>query len=548
MLVAMALALGLITYKVVELQTVHDPRIDRMARRQSIFSEALSARRGSILDRHGAVLAMSLPRTTVFADPGLITEPGPTAAELAPLLGLPVAAVLSALTAEGRYEPLARDVEPDVVARIRRLEEPGIGFQEEPKRFTPGQQLAGPVIGTVTQAGRGAGGLEGAYDSALRGRAGRVEGAQDPIGRVIPAAERNERPAVAGADLVLTIDQSLQFAAEQHLVSEVTATRAQRGMAVVADVRTGDILAIAQVDGAHGRTPARPSPATAPNRLFTDPFEPGSTNKVITAATALETGVIGMDTLFAVEGSIKIGDGVYADDEPHGTEQWTVRDILERSSNVGTIKIADLIGRPTLDRSMRNFGYGARTPVDFPGESAGILHAPDEIDPSIMGSMPVGYGLATTPVQTLQVYMTLANGGRTRPLRLVDATIDAEGRRHTPRSMPSRRIVSEETAAALRSILTDVVRSGTGTRAAVPGTVVAGKTGTSRKAPYTPPLRYMASFAGFLPADAPELAAVVVLDEPEGEVHGGAVAAPVFSAIMQDALRLRAAQVPAAAR
>ncbi len=549
MLVAMGLALGLITYKVIDLQAVNDPRIDRLARRQSMFTETLSARRGAILDRHGAILAMSLPRTTVFADPALIAEPGPLADKLAGLLGRPKAEVLSALTeADSRFVPLARDVEPAVVAELRALEQPGIGFQEEPKRFTPGQQLAGPVIGTVGLDGSGASGLERAFEGKLHGKAGRLEAAQDPTGRVIPAAERREQPAVAGADIVLTLDQSLQYAAERHLVDSVTKTRAKRGMAVVADVRTGDVLAMAQVDGASGSTPVRPAPATDPNRLFTEAFEPGSTNKVITAATVLESGVIDMDTRFSVEPSIKVGAGLYVDNEVHGTEWWTVRDILERSSNVGTIMIADLIGRPSFDRALRNFGYGARTPVNFPGESVGILHAPDEIDPSIMGSMPVGYGLATTPMQTLQVYMTLANGGETRPLRLVGGTIGADGTRHGVRQVPSRRIVSEATASELRSILTDVVKTGTGKLAAVPGTTVAGKTGTSRKPPYLPPLHYMASFAGFLPADAPELAAVVVLDDPEGDIYGGSVAAPVFSAIMQDALRLRAASVSVSAR
>ncbi len=474
-------------------------------------------------------------------------RPTDLANRLAPLLGLPAARLETELRTPGtRYVRLAAQVDPDVAAAVRKLGDPGIGFVAEDKRFSTDDSLAGPVIGSVTD-GRGGSGLEAAYNAVLSGRAGRLEEERDPSGRVIPAADQHETPAEAGSDLVLTLDQSLQYQVEQHLVAEVAKVRAQHGMAVVADVRTGDILAMAQVDGPAGGHPARPAPPTARNRAFTDPFEPGSTTKVITAASALETGAIDPTTRFDVPASIKIGDGVFADDESHGTESWTVSDILQRSSNVGAIKIAATVGRATLDRYMRDFGFGARTAVNFPGESRGILQSPSSIDPSIMGSMPIGYGIAVTAMQTLQVFATVANGGVSRPLRLVDATIDAEGHRHRRSSLPGRRIISAQTARTLNTILQGVVANGTGKQAAVPGATTAGKTGTARKPPYEPPLHYMASFAGFVPAESPRLVGIVVLDDPATEIHGGAVAAPVFSQIMQDGLRLTAGKVSAPA-
>ena len=547
MLVVMGLALGVIGFRLAELQTLDNRHVDELARTQLVRTTDIAARRGSIVDRTGAPLALSVPRPTVYADPALIRDPDALAEKLAPIIGRPVEEVRAELETPGRYVVLAEKVEPALANEVRAVGHPGIGLFDEPKRVTPNDALAAPVLGTLRSDGVGMGGLEERYDSVLSGRPGELVAERDPNGRAIPAAERREKPAVAGSDLVLTIDLALQYQVEQHLQAEVQAERAKRGMAVIADVRTGGILAMAQIDGPTTAHAAQPSAATAPNWLFTDPYEPGSTTKVITVASALESGAIDPTTAFEVPASIKLGDGVFADDTPHATATWTVRDILERSSNVGAITIAAEIGRTQLDRSMRDFGFGARTAIEFPGESRGLLPAPTTIDPAIMGSMPIGYGAASTAMQTLQVFMTVANGGTSRPLRLVDATIDAEGNRHREAVVPGRRIVSAATASTLNEILRGVVDHGTGVKAAIPGVTVAGKTGTARKPPYDPPIKYMASFAGFAPAESPRLVAVVVLDEPSNRSHGGEVAAPVFAQIMQDALRLTAGKVSATA-
>ncbi len=402
----------------------------------------------------------------------------------------------------------------------------------------PAGSLAGPVLGFVGSENQGLGGLEQKYSGVLAGTPGSLEAERDPTGREIPATERRVVPAERGSDLVLTLDQSLQYVAEQRLTEEVNAVGAKAGMAVIVDVHSGDVLAMVNVNGAVGSTPAHPATARDRNRPLTDHYEPGSTAKVITASSALEAGVITTDTYFSVASSVRVGGETFVDDEEHGVMNWTVRDILTRSSNVGAIAIADRVQRAPLDRAMRSFGFGARTPIQFPGEASGVLQAPSNYDPAIMGSMPIGYGIATTAMQTLDVFTTVAAGGVNRPPRLVSALIDADGHR-TPTPAPvRRRVISKATAASMRDILASVVTSGTGKKAGIDGYSVAGKTGTSRKPPYQPPYHYMASFAGFAPAESPRFAAVVVLDDPQTATHGGEVAAPVFSAIMQYALHL----------
>ncbi len=540
MTIVMVLALGVIGVRLVALQgSASRDRYEAQSRELLLKSTPLEATRGRILDRDGADLAMSVSRPTVFADPKLVVDPARTARTLAPILGVSVARLTQQFAASNRYQVLLRAAEPAVVARVRALKNPGLGFQAATERVRPNGDLAGPVIGfdngTVTRSG----GIEHEYHALLAGKAGRLEAERDPSGREIPATERKLVPAKAGTDLVLTVDRDLQYQVEQRLAAEVDQVRAKGGMAMVADVRTGDILAAAVVDGPSDGQHAHPAAATESNRIFTTPFEPGSTNKVITIASALERKLIAPDTLFSVPAQTTVGGHVFADDEPHGRALWNAKQVLTQSSNVGTIQIADRLGPLLLRRSIREWGLGIPTAVGFPGESSGLLQSPGQGDGSIMGSLPIGYGVSATAAQTLGVYLTIANGGVRRPLRLVDSAIDAQGHRRRMHTEYERsiRIVSPQTAATMNDMLVNVVREGTGVKAAVPGYTVAGKTGTARKQPYDQH-KYMASFAGFAPAESPRLAAIVVLDEPQGQIYGGAVSAPVFSEIMQDALRL----------
>ncbi len=549
MLVVMVVALGLVGVRLVDLQAVGSARYDALARDQAVRRVVLPATRGTIFDRSGRDLALSVPLPTIYADPSQIqsdAQRARTARALAPVLGRPEAEVLATIAKPKsvRFVYLAHQVSQAVARRVAALGLVGVGAVADSKRMTPAARLAGPVIGFTGVYNQGLGGIESQYDDALKGVPGSLAHERDPSGREIPAAERREVAAKRGSDLVLTLDQSLQYLVEQQLTAEVRNVNAKAGMAAIVDVRTGDVLAMANVSGATQAGPAGPARPAGPagpedrNRLVTDSFEPGSTAKVVTIASALESGALDLDTRFSVPASIKVGGQEFQDVEPHGTEDWTVREIVAKSSNVGTIQIAQRVDRTALDQTMRDFGFGAFTALRFPGEQYGTLQAPTTIDPSIMGSMPIGYGIATTAMQTLGVFATVANDGVRQPARLVAATIDPDGERHTSPQPAARRVISSKTASTLNELLRGVVADGTGKKAAIPGYVVAGKTGTSRKPPYRPPYLYMASFGGFAPAEAPRFAAVVVLDEPQGQVHGGAVAAPVFSSIMQAALRL----------
>jgi cell division protein FtsI (penicillin-binding protein 3) len=536
----MALAFVGIGARLVELQALGLGHYARLGLDQRVATLPLAAERGSIFDRNGTDLAVSVPQQTVVADPRVVHDPDGDAAKLAPVLGVDRATLRARLAQHDRaFVYLARKVDDATVARVKALGLGEVSFVPESKRFYPAGGLAGPLVGFVGTDNNGLGGLESAYERALTGRPGRVVLERDPRGREIPSGQRSLRLAERGRDLVLTVDQALQYEVEQTLADEVAAQSAKGGTAIVVDVKTGDVLAMASVDGGNGTTLAHPAAPTERNRPLTDVYEPGSTNKVITVASALEAGLVSPTTVFSVPDTIQVGDHSFQDHDPHPVANWTVADILRQSSNVGAILIGQQVGKDRLDASLRAFGLGQKTAIRFPGEAAGLLLPPSQYSVTSMGTVPIGNGLAVTAMQMLDVFATLANGGLSRPPRLVDATVDAQGMRHSvPRERPVR-VVSDGTAAAMSDMLTQVVTGGTGTEAAIQGYTVAGKTGTARKPPYdTPPYRYVASFAGFAPVESPRLAAIVVLDEPGGEIFGGQVAAPVFSRIMQYALRL----------
>ena len=413
----------------------------------------------------------------------------------------------------------------------------GVGFLPESKRIYPSNLLAAPVLGTVGTEQTGLSGLESQYNSLLEGHAGTITVEVDQSGHEIPRTVRKSVPAERGSDLVLSIDENLQYQVESSLADQVAAQHATGGTAVVTDVRTGDILAMASVDGmAYGSRLAGP---LEHNRPMTDVLEPGSTNKAITVATALQDHLITPNTSFTVPDQIEMGGHEYKDDEIHPTEQMNAGQILTQSSNVGAIGIASLLGKERLDHALRSFGLGSLTAAKFPGQSPGLLIPVSQYADTGMGSVPIGYGLAVTPLQMVDVYATLANGGVTVPPRLLDATISPNGKRKEAPVVAGHRVVSATTASQVTQMLEGVVRQGTGVCAAVPGFDVAGKTGTSRiplaSGGYSSS-QHMASFVGYAPAEAPRIASIVILNNPR-DVYGGSAAAPVFSEIMAAALR-----------
>jgi len=543
LLAALAVVFVAVGARLVDLQAVSRDRYTRLGLDQRVRTVQLAAERGSVFDRNGHDLAASVPQQTVWANPHVVTDPAAYAAQLSPIVGVDEATLRDRLSQRDKgFVYIARKMDDATALKVKALNLPGVDFVPEAKRFYPDGALAGPVLGFVGTDNNGLGGLEAQYNSRLAGKPGEVRVERDPQGRQLPGGERSVTQSQRGGDLVLTIDQSLQYQSEQVLAEEVTKANAKGGMAIVMDTTTGDILSMASVDGATKDHPARPAPPDEHNRPVVDVFEPGSTNKAITVAGALEDGVVNPDSWFQIPSQLTIAGTEYKDAAVHPSSM-TVRDIVRESSNVGTIQIARKLGKQRFDAYLRAFGFGSPTGLGFPGEANGLVLPLSQYNDTSLASMPIGNGLAVTAMQMLGVYATIANGGSTRPPRLVDATVGVDGARHDEPKPESHQVVSPTTAATMRSLLQGVVESGTGTNAQIPGYTVAGKTGTARKPPYDkPPYQYVASFAGFAPAESPRLAAIVVLDEPQNNYFGGQVAAPAFARIMEFALRLERVQ------
>ncbi len=541
MMVLVVVAFAMIGYRLVQLQVVGSDRFQELALAQRLDTVPIDAERGSVFDRNGNDLAISVRRDTVWANPQVVSDPAAYAAQLSPIVGVDEATLVRRLADRDRqFVYVARAVEDSVSRSVSDLNLAGIDFVPESRRYYPAGDLAAPVLGMVGTDNVGLGGLEYLYEDTLAGTPGELVLERDRDGRAIPRTIQSQVTAERGTDLVLTIDESLQYSVEQSLSDQVSAVRAAGGTAMVVDIRTGGVLAMASVlSGDDGI--GRPAPATERNRVLTDPFEPGSTNKVVTFAAALDAGVVGPSTGFEVPDWINVADATFTDSELHPTYYWSTRDCLVHSSNVCTIQIAQALGKGRLDAALRSFGFGTGTAIDFPGESDGILRDPDVWYGTGLASAAIGYGLSVTPAQMLNAYVTVANGGVSRPTHLVQATIDGQGKRAEIPLDEGERVVSPDTAAIVTDMLTDVVASGTGSCAAIPGYTVAGKTGTARKlgpGGYST-TDFYASFAGFAPAEDPAIAAVVVIDDPEwAHRYGGLAAAPVFAEIMQFALRL----------
>jgi cell division protein FtsI (penicillin-binding protein 3) len=542
--VLLLVGFGAIVVRLVDVQALGGQEYTAFGASQRFQEIALPADRGSIFDRNGHDLAVSIPQRTIWADPRLIDDPAAVAAQLAPLLALDAEASLDLATrlgADKKFTYVARRVEDEVADTVAALDLPGIFFLDEPERMAPAGDLARSLLGQVGVDNEGLSGLELQYDELLTGDAGQLIIEKDPDGRTIPGGQRELEPAARGDDLVLSIDRSMQYETERALRAQVTAKGAKGGIAIVSRPATGEILALANLVTDPETGDVR---AVGNNMAATAVYEPGSVNKVITVAAAMEEGLVSPSTELVVPDRLQVSDHLYTDHDPHPTESYSVTRILSESSNIGTIKLAQMLGKDRLDSYLRRFGFGTRTSLRFPNESAGILLDPDEYNGTSIGSIPIGQGIAITALQMLQAYNVLANDGVYVPPKLVLETVDANGTSHPVDAGEPHRVVSESTAARMRDMLASVVAEGTGTRGGITGYTVAGKTGTARKPLATGGYKdasgyhYVATFAGFVPAERPELSIIVVIDEPAGDIYGGTVAAPVFADLAQYGLRL----------
>ena len=527
----------LLSARVVQVQGLEADRYSAFGESQRIRTVTLPAERGSIFDRHGRDLALTVRQSTVTADPRLVTDPLAAASALSPVLGLDPTVLQKRLTRESSFVYLARRIDDAVAEQVRALSLPGVALIEEPERFLPAGDLALPVLGRVGTDDNGLSGLENQYEERLAGKPGRMIVERDPRGGDIPGGVRRFDPSVRGDDLVLTIDRALQYETERALAARITSSNAKAGTAVVMQTRTGEVLALANLQAGKGGGPPRQA---AKNLAVTDVFEPGSVNKVITISAALEEGEVRPQDVLNVPPTIKVADHVFKEHEPHPPVQWSITDIMANSSNVGSILVGKELGKDRIDRYLRAFGFGRKTGLSFPGESRGILLDPKKWSGTSIGTVPIGQGLAVTAMQMVGAYNAVANGGTWVAPTLVKATVDAEGRQQAAPEPEREQVISARTAQQVTAMLSEVVRVGTGTLAAVDGYTVAGKTGTARKpregARGYAEGAYVSSFAGFVPAERPELTIIVVLDEPT-PIFGGLVAAPVFSDIAGYALR-----------
>ena len=527
--------------RLVIVQIVDAPRYRALAANQRERVIPLPANRGTIFDRNGERLAITLDFKMIFVDPAHVTDPIAGAAELSKVLRedpVMLEAKLRGAVPGDRFEYIARQVEPDLAKKVKALEIPGIYFEDEPKRYYPGGRLASHLLGFVNVEGTAFGGIEGSYDGILKGHPGEMTLEQDPTGRPLPQAEFSQTRSQPGRSLFLTIDKEIQYFTEDSLLEATRLYNAEAGSAIVMRVGTGEILAMANVPGYDANEPGEAAPEAQRNRAVTDMYEPGSAFKIVTASAALEEGVVTPKTTYTVPDQFQVADRVIHDSHPHPTERMTVAEIIEQSSNVGTVQMGLELGGARLQRYMKKYGFGTATGLDFPGESPGIVIPRRDWSGSTIATLPIGQGVAVTPLQMAAAYQTIANEGIWVEPKLLYSTMDPTGRIETGAAPAIRSVVSRETALAVRKILTNVVKRGTGTEAQVPGYSVAGKTGTAQKVlpggGYGS--SYVGSFGGFAPASRPEIVIFVMLDEPS-PIWGGSTAAPTFRTIAEFTLR-----------
>lgn len=537
----LSVAFGGMAVRLFTLQIVDAPRFEALAAEQRERDVQFPARRGAVFDRGGEPLALSVDLNTVFVDPAHVEDVEGTARKVARVLKEDPKELADKLRGSfpgDRFEYLARQVLPKTARKIRALDLPGIYMQVEPKRYYPNGHLASHLLGFVNIDGTVVAGVEQQYHEVLQGRAGRMTLEQDPAGRPLPQAEFTFEPPTPGRSLFLTLDKEIQYFTELTLSEAVKEYNADGGTAVVMRPKTGELLALANVPDFDPNHYANASTESQRNRALTDVYEPGSAFKIVTLAAALEEGVVTPKTRYTVPDAFQYVDRVFHDSHPHPTEVMTVSKIIEQSSNVGTIKVGLDLGGKKLDRWVRRFGFGRPTGVDFPGESRGIAIPRSEWSGSTIATIPIGQGIAVTPLQMAAAYSAIANDGVWTEPRLLHATMGASGEVRATKPSGTRRILSRGTARTVRKILRRVVARGTGTLAQVPGYPIAGKTGTAQKPLPTGGYgnSYIGSFAGMAPARNPEVVIIVVLDEPR-PIWGGSTAAPTFQTIAEFTLR-----------
>ncbi len=525
-----------VSMRLVQLQVVESDDYQEKALRQRKGYVDFRSRRGEILDCHLEEFAISVEAGVVQAHPPEVADPAGAARQLASILGLTEQEIYDKLISETRFRYLGREISPRQMAQVRQLGLAGIDVAEDSKRVYPNRELAAHVLGFVGVDGKGLSGLEFVYDDQIKGRAGRVNLRFDAKRRRY-GRESDELPT-RGNVMVLYLDQSIQHAVEQVLNRTVESYRAKSGSAIVMNVQSGEVLAMASYPGFNPNSYSKSKLENFRNRAILDIYEPGSTFKIVTLAAVLNEGLSNPDEAIDCRvGTVSLGGKVYRE-ATRSYQTLTFKEVLAKSSNVGAIKLGLRLGDERLYSYIRKFGFGAKTGIELPGEQVGLVAPPSRWSKVSIGALSIGQEIGVTPLQVLRALAVLANDGYLVKPRIVNKILSARGE-VLDESKPEREaILSPVTAREMREALALAVEAGTGGRARLSGYFSGGKTGTAQKfvdGEYSR-TKYVASFAGFAPVDDPVLASIVVIDEPKGASYGGVVAAPAFKQIMERSL------------
>lgn len=532
---ALLLALFLLGFVVVAgrlmwVQVVSAPALTRKATAQRLRDIELPPRRGTIYDREGEPLAVSIAARTVFASPDQIADKPGTARALATTLGGDEALYLQKLERGGGFVYIERKVDMSRATALEQLDLDGIGYLDDFQRLYPSGELASQVLGFVGVEDSGLAGIESQYDDVLGGTPGVVLGERDPQGRPIPGGIQKAIDPVHGSDIVLTIDKDIQYEAQVEITKAVKKWNAKGGSVVIMNPKNGEIYAMATSPGFNPNEYGKAKAKNIRNKPITDAYEPGSTLKCLTASAVIERGLYTPKSKFSLPSTIRVGGRTIHESHGRAAVRWSLTKIVTNSSNVGTVKLGLKLGEEGLYESFSAFGLTERTGVDFPGEARGWLPPVEQWSASSIGNIPFGQGVSMTPLQLVRAIGAIANGGElTTPHFLLDVPQMPE----LQTAWPTKRAISEKTAESVTRMLEEVVTEGTGKSAKVAGYTVAGKTGTAQKA--EPGGRgyaggkYVGSFIGYLPAEDPQVVVCVTIDEPRNAIYGGTVAAPTFS-------------------
>lgn len=545
LLVSLFIALGfiIITLRVFLIMVIQHNQYMKKAERQHQKTIHIEPLRGTIYDRMGRELAVSVELESLYGVPSEIEDPKFVAAKLSSVLGMSYHSIEKRLEGHKNFIWLNRKLDPNSVKKIKdlSLDSKEIGFLTESKRFNPKRSLAGHLLGFVGMDNQGLEGVEFAYDKELKGEVGWLILERDALGRNIFPSKHNYKPSSSGKNLFLTIDEVIQHITEKELDKGMERWKAKGAMAIVMNPGTGEILSMGVRPEFNPNIVGSYKSSDWRNKAITDLYEPGSTFKVISSAAVLEEGIVKEKDLFdCSKGEIEVGGKIIRDAHRHGVLSFA--EVIQKSSNVGAIQVGMKLGKNRFYKYIKDFGFGEKTEIDLPGESYGKVRETKKWSGTSIGAISIGQEIGVTPLQLLVAFSAIANNGYLMKPYIVSEIRDHEGKLvKSFKSQVVRKVISENTSKRLTDILRTVVEEGgTATKAAIEGNLVAGKTGTAQKIdPETGTYshqKYVSSFVGFLPADDPKISIIVVVDEPQGAIYGGSVAAPIFKEIAEQVL------------